>query len=370
MPLRCVDTENGNYLAWQFTPEGWAALKEANSKRRHLRMPCCGARVVLRRSQLGTLHFAHARRGECVTAPETAEHLLSKKTIAVAAEHAGWAVSTEFRGGASDEEQWVADVYAEKVAAKVAIEVQWSRQPDEATRFRQALYATSGVRGLWLFRQPGFPVEKAVPAFRIRFDAEQTVFHVMLPSPLHPGLGVSPKDQDDPHYWQQTVELSRFVTGALTGRLHFAPALNRTLPLEVSATHITCWRCHRETRIVTGLTFAAGKVLPGCADIHTSIYEFDAVADGAVVLSDLLPPQLLKQNGIGALKPRYSKASRRPYLSNGCVHCDALQGQFFDHEVAFDSTLTLSTDVLFDAAWAQHLQSAQRSINRWWFGSV
>lgn len=53
-------------------------------------------------------------------------------------------------------------------------------------------------------------------------------------------------------------------------------------------------------------------------------------------------------------------------LSNGCIHCDALQGRFFDHEVAYDAQTVLSVDVLFDDRWVSHLENRE-AIEKWWF---
>lgn len=51
-------------------------------------------------------------------------------------------------------------------------------------------------------------------------------------------------------------------------------------------------------------------------------------------------------HGIGLIKPRYSRMEGQTYLSSGCIHRDALQGRFFDHEVAYDALPVFSADVL------------------------
>jgi hypothetical protein len=36
---------------------------------------------------------------------------------------------------------------------------------------------------------------------------------------------------------------------------------------------------------------------------------------------------------IGKIKRRFSNTQQRAYVSNGCIHCDSIVGQFFEHDV-------------------------------------
>jgi len=366
MPLKCLRGNEEIYAFNVDSDEAWSALRKANTATKDLRMPCCGAAVVLRTSKLGTRHFAHARRGPCTTAPETAEHLLAKMAIVEGIRMTDWAALPEQAGCTPEGADWRADVMAVKGQAKVAIEVQWSRQDADETRRRQDRYTAGGVRGLWLFRQADFPLGKDIPAFRLLFDGKAKCFRVALPSPCyHPNyLG---RDKDQPRYWQQVIDLPRFVHGVLTKRLRFAPALGQRMPMEVEATPTKCWRCHKPTRIVTGLVFAASRVLPGCADIHATIYWFDEIADGPRILAALLPPALLRQYGIGALRPRYSKTEGATYLSNGCVHCDALQGKFFEDRLLRNGEVLFEVEAEFLDELARIGSHEDSHVFRWWF---
>jgi len=367
MPLKCYRDDQA-ILAFDLeNEEAWEALRKENAARKNLSMPCCGAAVTLRTSKLGTKHFAHARRGPCATAPESAEHLLAKRTIVEGARRTDWEATTEQAGDPQDSEPWIADVLAKKEHRKVAFEVQWSRQDTPETRRRQKRYAASGVRALWLFRQHMFPVEKETPSFRLVFDEVTSRFAVQLPSPAH-NSWMSAKDKDEPRYWSQSIELSRFVEGALTGRLRFAPILGLTTPVEVFTETTVCWRCKEDTRLVLGITFAASRVLPGCADVELNLHSFgDNLEDGAPVVARMLPAALLKSHGIGELRPRYSRTEGGSYLSNGCVHCDALQGRFFEHEHGFALEKTLEVEARFEAEWGPLMEDAADEIYRWWF---
>lgn len=367
MPLKC-HRDDQPLMAFDFeSEEAWEALRRENAREKNLRMPCCGTGVTLRTSALGTKHFAHARRGPCATAPESAEHLLAKRTIVEGVRQTDWEAVAEHAGCSQDGEPWIADVLATNEHRQVAFEVQWSRQENPETRRRHQRYAASSVRALWFFRQHAFPIEKEVPAFRLVFDEEASRFMVQLPSPSH-NEWMSAKDKDEPRYWRQSVELSRFVEGALTGRLRFAPALGQTMPVEVLTETTVCWKCKEDTRLVLGLTFAASRVLPGCADIELNLHSFgDNLKDGASVVARILPASLLKSHGIGELRPRHSRTEGGSYLSNGCVRCDALQGRFFEHEHGYDLEKTLEVEARFEPEWGPLMEDAASDIYRWWF---
>ncbi|SPD46720.1 protein of unknown function [Cupriavidus neocaledonicus] len=248
----------------------------------------------------------------------------------------------------------------------VAFKLQWGRLSLNEVSRCQAVFQAAGIRTLWLMRQQSIPVEKTVPAFRLSHNANSNLCVVSLPGLYyHPTFATS-KNSDGPNYWRQNIELGRFVEGALHGKLRFAPQVGHTLPLDVCAAYTDCWRCKKTTGLVIDLCFAASRVLQGAADVTAKIYDFDDEGRGAALLMSALPAAVLAHHGIGPLKPRYSRTEGHPYLSNGCIHCDALQGRFFDHEVAYDAHPIFSIDVLFDDRWVSHLENRE-AIDKWWF---
>lgn len=366
MSLKCTSGDQ-ELLSIDFDTESWENLRARNRKDRSLKMTCCGADVALRKTKLGTQYFAHAKKGSCATGTNTAEVMLAREVIAKAVRRAGWNFSVEAAVASDSEDGWMVDVLAKLEGGKsVAFKIQWGRSSlDEVVR-RQAVSHAAGVRTLWLMRQQSIPVEKAAPAFRLSHDAEANMCVVSLPGPYyHPAFATS-KNSDGPDHWRQHFELGRFVEGALVRKLRFAPQLGLTLPLDVCAAYTDCWRCKKTTGLVIDLCFAASRVLAGAADINADIYDFDDEGSGAALLMSTLPAEALARHGIGAIKPRRSRTVGETYLSNGCVHCDALQGRFFDHEVAYDAKPIFSVDVLFDDRWASHLEDRE-AIDKWWF---
>lgn len=366
MPLKCLSNDETLY-AFDYPAQEWEGLKAENLDRHHLKMPCCDARVVLKTSKLGTRFFAHASIGECTTASETAEHLFAKNTIAKAVRAAGWEVSTECPGCSPDGEKWVADVMAIKDHRRVAIEVQWSRQDPEETKRRQERYMHSGVRGLWLMRHLNLLMDKQTPTFRLRYGENASNVTVLMPSPSFDIGWVGNHNKDEPGYWSQEIDLDRFVVGALNGGLKFAPAIGQRMPVSVSTSPALCWRCKKETNIVIGIEFQAGCILPGHRSIRAQIYDFEEIYGCESFLDTVFPHALLKQHGIGQIKRRFSRTVGGEYLSNGCVHCDALQGRFFDHDYWYEAKPTYTVETELSDSWACQLLNSYDEMFRWWF---
>jgi competence CoiA-like predicted nuclease len=126
MPLRCQDQVNRNIHAFDLDVGQWGRLRSENSVSKHLRMPCCDNRVVLKTSKRGTQFFAHLPKGPCTSKPESEEHLTIKSQVARALVMNGREVATEVRGQSRDGEDWTADVMAAKGAARFVIEIQWT----------------------------------------------------------------------------------------------------------------------------------------------------------------------------------------------------------------------------------------------------
>lgn len=370
MPLKCLQDGKELYSFDIKSKEDWEDLRKANAKLKNLQMACCGAAVALRTSKLGTRHFAHSAVGACATAPESSEHLLAKIAIVEAIRNTDWTPFPEVAGCTPAGEEWRADVLALKGTSKVAFEIQWSRQTADETQRRQKCYDEAGVRSLWLFRQKDFPTEKETPAFCLTFDSKTQSFLVHLPSACYCPTW-SKKWLESDSCWEQSIPLPVFIHGALSGRLRFAPALSLTMPVEISKADIPCWRCKKVTGAIMRLNFAASRALPGCNDFETTIYELSqSLPNGDAVVMSMLPANLLRSYGIGAVKPRYSKTCGGKYLSNGCLHCDALQGQFFDHDYIDDSVKAFEINVEFKSEWGPLLEEAQSSIYRWWFNEA
>jgi hypothetical protein len=71
MPLRCVNTAGDQIHSFALEAEQWMQLQQRNREEKHLRMPCCSERVVLKTSPLGTDFLLISAE---VTAPARLNH--------------------------------------------------------------------------------------------------------------------------------------------------------------------------------------------------------------------------------------------------------------------------------------------------------
>lgn len=366
MPLRC-QSPNGPVLAFLQDAISWNALRDANAKRRHLTMPCCQSAVALKRSRLGTQFFAHVRGEGCDAKPESREHLLAKERIALAAVNAHWEVWTEARDNANPC-GWVADVLCAKSTSrgKVAFEVQWTRQTHEETQRRQLAYRTAGIRCLWLMRQQDLIVSKETPAFRLVFDKETNSLEVWLPAEPY-SVTASIRSRFAEEDWGQRIGLYEFVIGALNGALKFDPLANRQVDVSVALASTTCFKFKKPIRIVHGLTVQGDRTCPGIGTFSFSLAELEeGAADAEGWIAREIPAARLQPFAVGPIKRRFSHTVQDSYLSNGCIHCGALQGRFYEFEVCdvtpieIDARIQLAEPLLAACSYAQ-------GVRRWWF---
>lgn len=324
--------------------EQWSEVKRTY-RGLNLQMPCCGVEAIPKTSTRGNYFFAHARRGECTTSPESPEHIYCKTLIAKAALDAGWAVTTERVGASPTGEEWVADVFCEKGTAKLALEVQLSPQTDEETIRRQLRYKASGVRGAWFFgaraRKGSIPFDKDTPSFKL-----STVVAGEQPNVERFGLS-----------------LPKFVTALLQKRLTWTtPSYSR--PHLVEYIEDNCWACKTPVKQVLEHLHGgtAGDVALTPDDFYESRWDpspntVPSISNRLEALhADIANDELAAQglNLIGRKDVINSKPVRFPFC-NLCLYCCAPQNNFYlsrriaehlqlveqpKHEWAFDDSCT------------------------------
>ena len=315
MPLRCIDSTGQSIHSFDLSADEWQALASENKKARHLKMPCCASLVTMKRSRLGTPFFVHKAVGSCTAAPETESHLILKRMAVEAAQANGWKAETEIAGTTPAGKKWKADVLAEKGNHKVAVEVQWSGQTDDQAMRRQATYKESGIRGLWLLRQPGFVITRDLPAICIG-GSLRNGFKALIPA--HSCMNA--RDRKVPDEWHQIVCMDKFLDAAFRGCFRYGVPLNVAATVSIWGTEMWCWSCGAETLVVTRIEIKYGQNT--CNFSVADLGEYPEIV--SIVLRQI--PQNLR---IGSIKFRFSKSIRASYLSNGCAHCDALLGEHY-----------------------------------------
>jgi hypothetical protein len=84
-----------------------------------------------------------------------------------------------------------------------------------------------------------------------------------------------------------------------------------------------CWQCRKHTGCLLGILVP--EDLAEQVDHPEGFVQFDLVAEA---LATAVDPSLLRALRVGPLRLRFSRTVGGTYMSNGCCHCDALQGTF------------------------------------------
>ncbi len=232
MPLRAI-LDDKEIISINFTKEEWISLKNKIKKgSSSLILPCCKQKGFLRTSSKGLNHFVHSKNDlNCDWKPETPQHLKSKVEIIKACNKNGWQAIPEF-----SQNDWRADVLAIKSNSRIAFEVQWSKQKEEDTKFRQEKYRRDNVRGCWFFRT--IPKElksfnekplanKDLPLFKIHEDENEEIIVI---------------------FGDIKKSLYEFVDDLLSKKIKFCKQY-RLLPeqnIEITFYEKTCWKCGKE----------------------------------------------------------------------------------------------------------------------------
>ncbi len=305
MPLRSI-IGGKEINSFDLTKEEWNDLKR-NYRIKDLKTVCCGNKAIPKTSNLGTQFFAHSRRAECTSKPETKEHLLGKEIIALTARENGWEVKTEYQDG----NKWIADVYCLKDNKKIVFEMQWSPQTNEETERRQSLYRASNIRACWfikLQKQNKYYYSDLInsfetPVFGIRYNETDRNFVV-------------------PRY---NVDLRNMVNGLLNKKLKWSPQKGYILTAQIILGKDNCWKCGKKIKIALGIKIK---------DKYDNELDFKYFNDDRIasLIKRHMNAEIYKKYEVGEIKYRYSNTIKESYLSNGCFFCGAIQGNFYLHE--------------------------------------
>ena len=89
----------------------------------------------------------------------------------------------------------------------------------------------------------------------------------------------------------------------------------------------SCWNCGCDIKIVSSIEFSSAAERTEC-----SISDFTRYPQ----LLETLGRRLRSEPQLGELKERFSSTMNRPYMSNGCKHCDAIFGQHYEIHTRYD----------------------------------
>jgi hypothetical protein len=250
MPLLAYAQSGEPLVAPLMADEQWEQLR--SSKQPDAWMPYGGGRAIAKVSRLGTRFFAHRRGRAPERARETDTHLFIKAQCLLGARDAGWEALPEQRGTTPDGQDWRADVLCRRPGKvwSVGLEAQVELQGEEMYWQRQARYAASGIRTLWLVaHEPA-----ALRAYWNQPDRDLPAVRTQ-----------TWKDQDGRlagrvHVDGASLSIADFVAGALSGRLSwYGDGLHATVTLVLH--EAPCWRrtCGRAVLLASRAETGSGR---------------------------------------------------------------------------------------------------------------
>ena len=300
MPLRAKYGKK-DISAFDYDQKSWESLK-STYKKIGLLMPCCNAKAIPKTSKLGNHYFSHANKGDCISVAESQEHLYIKGLVAKTAKEAGWEVKTEWQDTAPSGDQWVADVYCQKGNARVAIEIQLSRQTKAEILSRQNRYKQSGVRCAWIASNTVFDKSYIQPN-------KETPFFLIS----KPVVGEVPTVESF------NIPLVNFVNNLLSGNIQWA---EEPWVYDIQYIEDKCWKCKKQNKQVFGYSIDVyadrAKTVPNASTILAEI--------SSIVGNNEL--KSLGLNYIGEFGELKGNAPNFPFC-NVCLHCGAPQNNYY-----------------------------------------
>lgn len=324
MAFACL-REDQRLYSFHYSLEQWIELK-TTAKTLNLKMSCCGSPAVMKTSSLGTQFFAHKAKSieDCgVSEGESKEHLYAKYVVSKTLHDMGWQVEIERTGATPDGETWIADIYAEKGRAKMAVEIQWSPQSYVETRRRQDLYDMSGVRAVWLLKSNNKAGNdalvgdyawrtKGMPVFTLERSKDGSMWvHDVFHAPTNELV-----------LQEVSVSLDGFIEQLFSGEVEFIKTHSGDRGLSVEIIDKDCWQCEASNKIVKRV--ARYRKLFGVW--QTSPYETIETKELSMSDMEVVNTQLAENHGFKPLEKRRVGGAIKGCATNSCMSCGATLG--------------------------------------------
>lgn len=327
MAFACLKDSELTY-SFHYSQTEWVVLK-AQAREHNLIMPCCGLPAILKTSALGTQFFAHKGKismGCSGSDGESREHQFAKYLVSKTLHEMGWHVEVEKNGQTDAGDTWIADIFAEKGKARMAVEIQWSPQSYKETQRRQSLYDRSNIRCVWLLRGSRTKKHNALMGDYAYRRKSLLVFTLSQDHDKYMRVHNSYLfDRRLAAFTPISLELVDFIKQLFGGYYEFITRDHGERYLSVEIMQTNCWRCHKDIQPVNGAfyhDYAYGK-WTRVADEASEIRELP------IQEIQLINREFLAEFQFSPLRERYSKTAKTSYMANSCPHCEALIGRFF-----------------------------------------
>lgn len=142
--------------------------------------------------------------------------------------------------------------------------------------------------------------------------------------------------------------MREFLNAVFSKRFRFGVQVGADATVSVRAGCLWCWSCGAETTVITGVDVAFGP-----NQLSFTIPELGEHAQPLDSVLSRLPGDL----EVGIIKPRFSKTQSRSYVSNGCFHCGALIGEFYEHDAWDEQETVVAFSIRISEQWQKAIQN-------------
>jgi competence CoiA-like predicted nuclease len=142
-------SNNEEIISVQIEKTKWFLLKKDIEFKNTLTMACCKSKAIMKNSHLGLQYFAHAKRDNCFSKPESIEHITAKAIAYNIAIQLNWNAKLEYSFVLPHGNQIITDLYLEKDDIKIAFEFQISNQSLRTMKERTEKYKLLGIPVIW-----------------------------------------------------------------------------------------------------------------------------------------------------------------------------------------------------------------------------
>lgn len=128
--------------------------------------------------------------------------------------------------------------------------------------------------------------------------------------------------------------------------------MTRTITLSIRVAPTECWDCGCVIGIVTALRLErAGN------SIDCSIADLTRFPELVSEIESSIPADA----DVGPLKPRFSGTRNDTYMSNGCKHCGAIFGNFYEFGIRYQELEVALLSPAKDARWGALFDALEAS---------
>lgn len=252
-------------------------------------------------------------------------HIISKIIEAITL--IGWSIQT---CGNNLDDKPVCDIYAQKGAGKIAINVCFDAIDMTEIKQRQADLKEGGVRGLWLVK----PHEGAICDLndRANYSSSQIpMFYIMQNTGASLICGIQYFDDgslsDESSFHDITLDPFSFANFLFKQEIAFKPEYDNEAFFHCATQEKTCFKCKKNINTVVKVIYTRRILGQFISEDYSQACDIRGVPESEI---GLINNALSGQYNFAPIKRMFSKFLQDYYMANSCSHCGVIMGAFFE----------------------------------------